>query len=99
MPVRDISQERQDELASIPLEPHTKNHWNNPEWDGQTTFVRGTGKYRFNQYGTDGFAWTQYRFNNKNDAILFLCSYPNTLCWVNQTNPQYEVRVRNPAVM
>ena len=93
MGVKPIPEALQNYMASIPLEPHTANHWNNPDWDGQTTTVRGTGTYRFNQYGTDGFAWTQYRFQNKNDAIGFLCSCRHHLEWVREGHPQYEVRV------
>lgn len=93
MPVRDISQERQDELASIPLTPHTRNHWNEPEWSLKKTMVSGSGKYRFNQYGTDGFAYWQYRCKTKDEAIDFLCLQGMRLYRVKEGDPQYDVRV------
>ena len=70
----------------------TKNHWNNEEWFGAITSVSGKGKYRFNQLGTDGFAYSQYRFSNKDDAIQFLCNCQHRLVQVEEGNGQYEVR-------
>ena len=70
----------------------TKNHWNNEEWFGSTCDVSGTGKYRFNQLGTDGFAYTQYRFSNKDDAIQFLCNCQHRMVQVEEGDGQYEVR-------
>ena len=62
--------------------------------DNKTCQVIGTGKYRFNQYGTDGFAYWQHRFNTKDEAIEYLCrSRPQNLRRVDSTDPQYEVMV------
>ncbi len=62
--------------------------------DNKTCQLSGTGKYRFNQYGTDGFAYWQYRFKTKDAAIEWLChSRPQNLRRVDPTDPQYEVMV------
>tara|TARA_R100001509_G_C4818091_1_gene198828 strand:+ start:42 stop:329 length:288 start_codon:yes stop_codon:yes gene_type:complete len=62
--------------------------------DNQTCQVSGTGKYRFNQYGRNGFAWRQTRFKNKDKAIEWLCiQRPYSVVRVMPDNPQYEVMV------
>ena len=68
------------------------NHWNNEEWFGSMCQVSGTGKYRFNQLGTDGFAWRQYRFKSKDEAIEFLCMGMHRFVQVKEGDGQYEVR-------
>ena len=73
----------------------TLNHWNNPAWLNSICQVHGTGKYRFNFFGSDGFAYTQYRFKSKDEAIQFLCSHQNRLVQVTESNGyqgQYHVR-------
>jgi hypothetical protein len=74
--------------------PHynTLNHWNNEEWFSSITNVSGTGKYRFNQLGTDGFAWRQTRCKSKDEAIEMLCTSPHRLVQVKEGDGQYEVR-------
>ena len=70
----------------------TWTHWNHPDWMGSICQISGTGKYRFNQYGTDGFAYWQYRFKTKDEAITFLCMQSNPVNQVFAGHPQYEVR-------
>lgn len=103
--IRTISPQRQMELKNVEIkydtypetgvqEPqfNTLNHWNNEEWFGLVCMVYGTGKYRFNQYGTDGFAHWQYRFTSKDAAIEFLCRAHQRLVQVFEGDGQYEVR-------
>lgn len=102
--IRTISPHRQMELKNVEIEyithadgsvePHynTLNHWNNEAWFGNICTVSGTGKYRFNQLGTDGFAHWQHRFKSKDEAIEFLCYSPHRLVWVKEGDGQYEVR-------
>lgn len=72
--------------------PSTWTHWTHPDWFGQMTTVHGTGKYRFNHFGSDGFTYWQYRFNSKDEAIEFLTMQGHRLYWVKPDHPQYEVR-------
>jgi hypothetical protein len=72
--------------------PSTWTHWTHPDWFGQMTTVHGTGKYRFNHFGSDGFTYWQYRFKSKDEAIEFLSMQGNRLYWVKPDHPQYEVR-------
>ena len=102
MRVRDrrCATARIEELKNVEIkytpdgEPHynTLNHWNNEEWFGSLCNVSGTGKYRFNQVGTDGFAWSQMRFKNKDDAIAYLCHGVQRYYQVKEGDGQYEVR-------
>lgn len=103
MSFKALSPERILELKNVEIEMidcgkemvanyQTQNHWNNEEWFGSICQVSGTGKYRFNQLGTDGFAWRQYRFNNKDDAIEFLCMGMHRFVQVKEGDGQYEVR-------
>ncbi len=71
---------------------NTLNHWNNEEWFGHICHVSGTGKYRFNQIGTTGFAHWQHRFTSKDAAIEFLCRGMHTFVQVKEGEGQYEVR-------
>lgn len=98
-----LSPERIEELKNVEIRiipfgdeliPHYQdlNHWNNEKWFGSTCNVSGTGKYRFNQLGTDGFAWRQSRFKNKDDAIQFICNCQHRLVQVKEGDGQYEVR-------
>jgi len=100
MSIKPLSPQRQIDMKNVEIEytpngePHynTLNHWNNEEWFGSKAIVYGTGKYRFNQIGTDGFAWSQYRFNSKDDAMAYLCRCPHQLIQVKEGDGQYEVR-------
>tara|TARA_R110001592_G_scaffold45387_2_gene145091 strand:+ start:576 stop:905 length:330 start_codon:yes stop_codon:yes gene_type:complete len=99
-----ISPHRQTELKNTKIEyitygdgsvePHynTLNHWNNEAWYGHICHVSGTGKYRFNQIGTTGFAHWQHRFSSKDDAIEFLCRGMHQFVQVKEGDGQYEVR-------
>lgn len=69
-----------------------KNQWNNPEWAGHICMVSGSGKYRFNQYGTTGFAHWQHRFKTKDAAIEWLSRSTQMVQRVYPDHPQYEVR-------
>ena len=66
-----------------------------PEGSNMTCQVCGTGKYRFNQYGTDGFAWRQFRFKTKDDAMEYLGDFARDfpLRRVKPDQPQYQVMV------
>lgn len=90
MSIKALSPERILEM----IDSHTPNHWNNEEWFGSICMVSGTGKYRFNQYGRTGFAHWQHRFNNKDDAIEWLCHAPNRVVQVKEDDGQYEVRTK-----
>ena len=75
-----------------------KTQWNNWDFNCKTCQVEGKGKYRFNQYGTGGFAWRQSRFQTKDEAIQFLLwSRPFQLGWAKPNDPQYEVRTERYA--
>ena len=53
--------------------------------------VYGSGKYRFNQYASDFQVWRQYRFKTKDAAIQALCGMSNSVYWVKEGQPDYEV--------
>jgi len=52
--------------------------------------VIGSGKYRFNQYGTDGKAWRQYRFKTKDEAMESLSGRTLPLGMVKPGQDQYD---------
>ena len=100
MSTKPLSPHRQIDMKNVEIEytadgePHynTLNHWNNEAWFGNICSVSGTGKYRFNQIGTTGFAHWQHRFKSKDDAIEFLCYSPHRMVQVKEGDGQYEVR-------
>ncbi len=100
MSIKPLSPNRQIDMKNVEIkytpngEPHyhTLNHWNNEDWFGHICMVSGTGKYRFNQIGSTGFAHWQHRFKSKDDAIAFLCRSPHQLIQVKEGDGQYEVR-------
>lgn len=59
-----------------------------------TTQVFGSGKYRFNQYGSDGHPHWQFRYKTKDAAIQALCGMSNRVYWVKEGEPNYEVNER-----
>jgi len=62
--------------------------------DNKTCQVSGTGKYRFNQYGTDGFAYRQWRFKTKDAAMDYLARWTSVPVYrVKPDQPQYQVMV------
>lgn len=52
--------------------------------------VHGSGKYRFNQNGSDGKTWGQYRFKTKDEAMGFLAGRTLPLSWVKPGQDQYD---------
>lgn len=67
--------------------------WENPDWKNSSCEIQGSGKYRFNQYGTTGFAWRQFRFRTKDEAMSYLAGFPLSLRRVMPDHPQYNVQV------
>jgi hypothetical protein len=67
--------------------------WENPEWEDSSCQIQGSGKYRFNQYGTDGYAWRQFRFKTKDAAMNYLSMFTLPLQRVMPDQPQYNVQV------
>ena len=95
MPRRTLHKPSEENISRMMITDKTVelNQWNNEDWFGHTCMVSGTGKYRFNQYGTTGFAHWQYRFSTKDAAISWLCwTRGVTVRRVEKDHPQYEVR-------
>ena len=63
--------------------------------ENKTCNVIGSGPYRFNQYGTDGFAYSQFRFKTKDEAMEYLGDFARSfpLRRVKPDQPQYKVMI------
>ena len=61
-----------------------------PFLDPDYCSIIGSGKYRFNQYGTDGKAWRQYRFKTKDEAMESLSGRTLPLGMVKPGQDQYD---------
>ncbi len=70
----------------------TWNQWNHIDWIGNKTQISGSGPYRYNQYGTTGFAHWQHRFETKDDMIRALEWECRQVRVVEIGDPQYQVR-------
>ena len=70
-----------------------KEQWEFDE--NRTCQVSGSGPYRFNQYGTDGFAWRQFRFKTKDEAMEYLGDFARSfpLRRIKPEQPQYQVMI------